>query len=259
MEKLKLILVIIILLSAKPVVLQAALNNNIIVTDRYVYTIAKPSQLRVFTSNKGITVNHFIKKHKGIAAAINGTFFDKDSTGYYPAGLVISKGKLEWKPTVDVAAGKCRARHSAYLRNKARSDSKWFRVFYTTKEGTTEIITTGEFREKYNDKSFRSSIETAFEAGPVLVKNGTIQHEEFRNRPSRDKEVRRSVIGIMKDGSIIMLYTSKGYTLPGISQLLIGLGATDAINLDGGSSSSFGWPGGKARSVKVNTIFYIEN
>lgn len=251
------IFVLIIVAPARPY-LMAAEYYKVIKTERYSYVIAKPQDLKVFTSSEGMTVNQFVKKNRNIIAAINGTFFDKDSTKFYPAGLVISKGKIEWKSTLDIASGKCRRRSAAGLRNKAKSDSKWFRVFYTTKDGKAGIMSVRDFQEGIIDKKFLSGIETAFEAGPLLLKNGAIQHEEFKNRPSKDKTVPRSVIGITKDGDIIVFFSMKGYTLPGLAQALADLGATDAINLDGGSSSSFAAPGGKTRSVKVNTIFYID-
>ncbi len=232
--------------------------NRIIDGDRYKYVRTSASKLKVFTASKGMTVNQFVKKNKEIVAAINGTFFDKDSASFYPSGLVVEGGKLLWKSTLDVAAGKCRIRKSDYLRGKARSDSKWFQVFYTTKDGKAAIMPIDEFQEKFIDKKNLASVELAFEAGPRLLKNGKIQYDEFKNRPSRDKTVPRSVLGLLKNGEVIMFYSGKGYTLPGLSEALLGLGVVDAINLDGGSSSSFAGPGSKTKNVKVNTIFYVD-
>jgi exopolysaccharide biosynthesis protein len=256
--KIKYIWIIIVLFAVAETKSYAVEYDKVIETDKYSYICTKPQNLKVYISRKGMTVNEFVRKNKNVIAAINGTFFDKDSSDYFPTGLVIKEGKVEWKSTLEVAAGKCKTRKSAKLRNKARSDSKWYRVFYTTKDGNAGIMTVNDYKEKIADKKYLSGIELAFEAGPLLVKNKEIQYEEFKNRPSRDKTVRRSVIGITPGGDIMIFYSSKGYTLPGLAQALIDLGITKAINLDGGSSSSFASPGAKSRSVKVNTIFYVE-
>jgi exopolysaccharide biosynthesis protein len=255
--KIKNIWIIIVLFAVAGTKSHAVEYDKVIKTDKYSYIYSKPQNLKVFISRKGISVNEFVRKNKNVIAAINGTFFDKDSNDFYPTGLVIKDGKVEWKSTVEVAAGKCKKRHSVKLRNKARSDSKWYQVFYTTKDGNLGIMTVNDYKEKIADKKNLSGIDLAFEAGPLLVKNKEIQYEEFKNRPSRDKTVRRSVIGITPEGNIMVFYSSKGYTLPGLAQALIDLGITEAINLDGGSSSSFASQDTKTRSVKVNTIFYI--
>ncbi len=78
-------------------------------------------------------------------------------------------------------------------------------------------------------------------AGPTLVQNGTISldpvGEKFtENHIVRDIPAVRSCIGVKKDGTILLVATYG--TIRQVAQKMKALGCVDAMNLDGGESST---------------------
>jgi exopolysaccharide biosynthesis protein len=82
-------------------------------------------------------------------------------------------------------------------------------------------------------------------AGPLLVKNSRIvlnaQGETF-SQAFIQQQASRSAIGITQNGQLIIAAVhdrsyGKGPTLTEIAQIMQRLGAVDALNLDGGSST----------------------
>jgi len=88
----------------------------------------------------------------------------------------------------------------------------------------------------------------AVAAGPSLVRNGhtliTSDEEIFFNTPIPNVHP-RTAAGIDADGSLLLLVVdgrqtrSRGVSLEDLAAILEDLGAVDALNLDGGGSSSF--------------------
>ena len=91
------------------------------------------------------------------------------------------------------------------------------------------------------------NVKEAIHAGPILVKNNTInvtsEQEVFFNTPV-DGVQPRSAIGYKKNGDIIMMVVdgrqvdSRGAYLKELAMLMIQFDCEEALNLDGGGSSS---------------------
>ena len=90
----------------------------------------------------------------------------------------------------------------------------------------------------------------AFSAGPWLVRNGlltSIFHEIQRGGYtgfSTDVSKEQAAIGIRNDGKVVH-YADMSCTLEHLAELMLGLGCTDAIKLDGGGSVGVVDPSGK--------------
>lgn len=70
----------------------------------------------------------------------------------------------------------------------------------------------------------------------------------------------RTAIGATADGKLVVLVCdgrnkrgSKGFTLPELADKLISLGCTEAVNLDGGGSSTFVGREGKVLNMPSDT------
>ena len=106
---------------------------------------------------------------------------------------------------------------------------------------------------------FAGTIINSFNFGPALVKDGEIVHTTKRLNVGMDKETQRMGIGQVGPLTYICVATegpeqkgSDGLTIPEFAQLMKDLGAVQAYNLDGGSSSAMILGGEKinARSSK---------
>lgn len=86
----------------------------------------------------------------------------------------------------------------------------------------------------------------AIGGGPTLLRNGRVclfpRAEGFHDR-ALFRIVRRSVVGITRDGRRLILATAVG-TLHQMARVMRALGAYEAMNLDGGSSSGM-WAWGR--------------
>jgi exopolysaccharide biosynthesis protein len=91
-------------------------------------------------------------------------------------------------------------------------------------------------------------IRDAIGGGPVLVQNGqlklTYEAEVFFGSGVGDTNADpRSAIGYTADGKVILMVvdgrsSGRGVSLPELGQMMLGLGAVEAMNLDGGGSSA---------------------
>ena len=225
------------------------------------YIVCTPDKLKIFISDDGMSVNSFVKENRDILAAINATFFDKRDSGLIPTGLVYSEGEELWKSAIDVSNGNCPVRKSSYLKKKAKRESKWFYIIYVTKDSngnySSGIEYSADFQKKFLETDKKDDIVTAIETGPMVLKNKKITYKAFADRPSRDRKVRRSAVGILKNGNILVYQSRKGQTFEDLAKSMRNLGAIDAVGLDGGSSCSFATPKTRTKEVKVNTIIYV--
>jgi N-acetylmuramoyl-L-alanine amidase len=103
------------------------------------------------------------------------------------------------------------------------------------------------------DSPAEAEIKTArwaFSAGPWLVRNGlltSISHEiqcGGYTGFSTDVSKEQAAIGIRNDGKVVH-YADMSCTLEHLAELMLGLGCTDAIKLDGGGSVGVVDPSGK--------------
>ena len=85
-----------------------------------------------------------------------------------------------------------------------------------------------------------SEVHTAIGAGPRLVKDGKLavdqRDEGFVSPKILNDSGARSGIAIMNDGSILLV-TVPAATIKQWGQIMVSLGAKQAMNLDGGASS----------------------
>lgn len=135
----------------------------------------------------------------GAVIAINGGFFTPE---YAPLGLIVNHGKME-NPLKWVS---------------------WWHIFQVVK-GNARIVTKPEF-------ALTADVETAIESGPRLIINGEIP---ATLKPS---SAERSALGITSDGMVVLAATEAApLGTQEFARLLKNAGCTDAINLDGGSST----------------------
>lgn len=131
------------------------------------------------------------------------------------------------------------------------------------------IVATGSARSRLKDllpadrvaldylmEPERYLIRDALQAGPLLLQEGDIimRSEGFR-REFIEKRAARSAVARMGDGRVLLLVAieengSVGVDLYELARMLRGLGAMDALALDGGGSSSLAFrEGGRWRTV----------
>jgi exopolysaccharide biosynthesis protein len=138
-------------------------------------------------------------------AAINGTFYNENCR---PLGDIVVNGKLV---------------------NKGHYPN----AFAVTNSGKAVIIR--GTRNNINWKGYKVGIA----AGPRLVVNGKVHlnpnADGFR-MASLKIRARRSGIGITKDGKLLLVSTKKPFTLKEFAEIMVRLGAVDALNLDGGGA-----------------------
>ncbi|MEG3438099.1 phosphodiester glycosidase family protein [Pannus brasiliensis CCIBt3594] len=134
----------------------------------------------------------------------------------------------------------------------------------------SRILNRGEWRQYRCGNKFQYSIDSrnspipsgceilnSVGAGPVLLPKLTAREEAFtvyekgkliRDSIGVNQRNARSAIGITKDGDLLWVMVEKksingGFTLPELANFVKGMGAIEALNLDGGSSSSFYYQG----------------
>jgi len=82
--------------------------------------------------------------------------------------------------------------------------------------------------------------------GPTLVRHGRVtlapRSEGFRD-PGFFRQKRRSAVGLTKSNKLLMVTVDKPIYLSDLAKLLIHLGAVDAVDLDGGSSTALYYRG----------------
>jgi exopolysaccharide biosynthesis protein len=127
------------------------------------------------------------------------------------------------------------------------------------------------------------TIDDALQAGPQLLPTLDLAGEAFvlqdaQGRITRDGigalgRAARSAIGLLPDGAMLFVATSgvtrkgTGLTIAQLAGLLKRLGATEALALDGGSSTTLSWTeagrlktfvGGGAGPALVNSALVVE-
>ncbi len=97
------------------------------------------------------------------------------------------------------------------------------------------------------DTEFWQNAREALGCGPRLVKNGAIFFDPISEGFSSPKIIAnggaRSAVGVTREGSLLLV-TCSGATVKQLASIMKALGAYDAMNLDGGASSSL-WANGK--------------
>ena len=109
---------------------------------------------------------------------------------------------------------------SSLVKNLQKGDAATYAVSYT--------------------KSDWSDVQTAIGAGPILVSNGKVvcdpAREGFTDATSFQMAVARSAVGITEDNTILLIGSVK-CTAEELANIMLELGAVQAIAMDSGSSS----------------------
>lgn len=149
-----------------------------------------------------------------VLAATNGDFFDIFGD-FHPAGLCIANGKTVYK--------------APHL------DRPFFGIL---KDGTPVITTLGEHPE------YEGQLEMAVSGSHILLRDGAPFDLGYPEAFSTCRAP-RTTVGLCPDGRVLIMISdgripsySQGTTLADGVQIMHALGATDAINLDGGGSST---------------------
>ena len=191
--------------------------------------IADPSQIRTamaarYGSTGTVLPDKFAQRVNAVLA-VNGDFFSFNSTGY-----LVRQGK----------------------RYRDRTHTPSDILIIDDKGDFTIIVDPTE--EKV--KSFPGTMVNTFNFGPGLVVDGEIITTTKEMNIGLDKETQRMGVGQLGELEYILVATegpenegSAGLTIPEFAQLMKDLGAVQAYNLDGGSSSAMMLGGEKINAL----------
>jgi len=192
----------------------------------YYLLIKDPTRIKIGTSSKleveGETTSQIAENNGAIAAINGGAFIDKSSvewtgTGAFPDGIVMSDGKKVWNS----------------LDGNSKTD-----LFGITKDG---VLIVGKYSE---NQLKESGVKEALSFGPTLIVNGKKIDITMDGGMAP-----RTAIGQKEDGTIILMVidgrsiTSLGATYKEVQEVMYKLGAINAINLDGGKSTTMYYDG----------------
>ncbi len=148
------------------------------------------------------------------AAAITGTYFDTAS--YVPVGTIVTQGMTVHRGGIGTA-------------------------LTISAVGKARLI--GPMRGKAHDWE---AYDMVLRAGPRLLTSGKVtlnaRAEGFRD-PAIFQLKRRSVVGITPAGKLLFVAIERGVSLRTTASLMRGLGAVDAMCLDGGGSTALFYRG----------------
>jgi hypothetical protein len=189
----------------------------------------------------------------GVCVAVNGGYFSMDVTPARHAGLLVTNGRLRSPATRRVvrnsipyevaraALGFSEGGDIQITWASTRNDSvfSWSRP-PRHREGEPAPPLDYDEAEPWR-------VTDAIGAGPMLVADGRIRittDEEVFFGSSIPNTHPRTAAGRTRDGSLILLVVdgrqpeSRGVNLQELAQIMLDLGAVDALNLDGGGSAT---------------------
>jgi exopolysaccharide biosynthesis protein len=198
----------------------------------YVLTVKNPFRLKVGVTSKlgeyGETTSQIAKNYKAVAAINGGGFHDNTKTGgnwtgtgAYPTYFVISDGKVVYKEVSEDYMFNSKADKNASVVAFDNSGK-----LIVGKHSINELLS--------------MNVKQALVFGPTLVVNGK---ETFSGDGSSGTTA-RTAIGQCANGDIILLVVDgrriimPGATLGDMRDIMLKLGAVNAVSLDGGSSTT---------------------
>ena len=148
------------------------------------------------------------------AAAITGTYFS--TTSFVPVGTIVAQGSTVHRGGIGTA-------------------------LTISADGKAKLL--GPMRGRLHDWE---AYETVLRAGPRLLTAGKVtlnaRAEGFRD-PSLFQLKRRSAVAITKSGKLLLVAVNQGVSLRTLAMAMRGLGAVDAMCLDGGGSTALYYRG----------------
>lgn len=222
--------------------------------DGYILEISNPKKVKVGMTKRlgkiGERTSEIAEDNNAVAAINGGAFKDVSSdgkqfagTGAFPGGIVMSNGNV--------------------LFNDVK-DGKPIDITGFTKDG---VLVIGKYAKNEVEKM---NITEALSFGAInsyLIINGKPQLEDDGGQGLNP----RTAIGQKEDGTVIFLVADgrgvvkNGASLKEIQDIMLNMGAWNAANLDGGSSSTMYYNGSVINSPSnwdgertVATAFYVE-
>lgn len=192
-------------------------GNQYIIIVKAKYSKFRPDL--AFAKDSLIKTSSFARQSNAVAA-INGGFFDMKAGGsvsfLYSDGKVIHQNKPNLLPIENEIGA-----NALVIFENGRSE-------ITSTQGTQRIPSI-------------NSVEDALVTGPLLIKNNQIN--ELQKRPFNDLKHPRSAICLNKKEIWLVAVDGRhkeavGLNLNELSQFLLSCHCTNAINLDGGGSTS---------------------
>ncbi|MEH1802499.1 MAG: phosphodiester glycosidase family protein [Nostoc sp.] len=196
-------------------------------------------------SQKVATVEEFAQKYQAVAV-LNAGFFDpanQKTTSY-----VVRQGKLIADP-----------KENERLVNNPNLKSYLGQIFNRTEFRRHLCGQTISYSIVLHSQSLPGGCQLvdAIGAGPrllpelTLAKEGFVDNDNKRDALGSNQPNARTAVGITRDGSIVLVMVAQkpsaaansGISLPALADLMKTLGADEAMNLDGGSSSSLYYKG----------------
>ncbi|MEH1984605.1 phosphodiester glycosidase family protein [Nostoc sp.] len=196
-------------------------------------------------SQKVATVEEFAQKYQAVAI-LNAGFFDpanQKTTSY-----VVRQGKLIADP-----------KENERLVNNPNLKSYLGQIFNRTEFRRYSCGQTTRYSIALHSQSPPAGCQLvdAIGAGPRLLPELTLEKEGFvdnankRDALGSNQPNARTAVGITRDGSVTLVMVAQkpsasansGISLPVLADLMKTLGANQAMNLDGGSSSSLYYNG----------------
>lgn len=197
-----------------------------------------PTRVKIGYSSKlgevGEKTSQIAKNNNAIAAINGGGFQDKaknstatwTGTGALPTGIIISEGKL------------------VYPKENVNYNQKYIGVAGITKDGRLVV---GDYTI---DELNKYNVKEAICFGPTLIKGGVLQTKDSNGRPIDSQGANpRTAIGQREDGSILLLTIDgrqglqMGATIGDVQRVMKEQGAVNAVNLDGGASTTLYYNG----------------
>jgi len=242
----------------------SVINNNIVLYEGYnpkvpmrawaVHIPAKDNSISILVSEDedGLNTPSEIALKSSATVIINGGYFSRGQKPIRHIGLLKSQDSL-YEP----ASNSVLRENLRYNTNRGAFAIKYDNspeISWATTKNDSIFSWNFPFKNRpgkpasinYSFSQFWN-VKEAIHAGPILVKNKTInvtsEQEVFFNTPV-DGVQPRSAIGYKKNGDIIMMVVdgrqvdSRGAYLKELAMLMIQFGCEEALNLDGGGSSS---------------------
>ena len=242
----------------------SVVDNNILLYEGYnpdvpmrawaVHIPAKDNSIKILVSDDkdGLNTPSEIALKSGASVIINGGYFSRGQKPMRHIGLLKSKDSL-YEP----ASNSVLRENLRYNINRGAFAIKYDNIpeisWATTKNDSIFSwnfpFTNRPGKPASINHSFSQfwNVKEAVHAGPILVTNRMInvtsEQEVFFNTPV-DGVQPRSAIGYKKNGDVVMMVIdgrqvdSRGAYLKELAMLMIQFDCEDALNLDGGGSSS---------------------
>ena len=198
---------------------------------------ARSHRRLAFVSDTVLTEVSAFAERSGAYAAINGSYFDMD------AGNPVCYLRIDGKPVGE--------------NTPAKTDSvnrKYYQYATLALRGGRARLAVPDSNRMWENSLSDSNIMTA---GPMLLRKGEMVPQRD-DRTFVTQRHNRTALGLRPDGTTLLVvadgrfkHTAEGLTLPELELVMRWLGCTEAINLDGGGSSTM-YVKGKPHGGVVN-------